>query len=161
MQWKKANHQWRNEKSQEIERKLWGSGELINYFKVKLSLWKLRPPSLNCIINNNKNTFELIFVDCLIDVFFCRSIINCLFCNVPPMYKGRVPEKNMKKYGLLPTPPPPTPVWSFFGEKKIDPHFFLQKLDHYCVKNNYTWSHLKIYLFSAFIVASIIAYNCL
>ena len=55
-------------------------------------------------------------------------------------------KKIGKKYGL------------FFG-KKIDPHLFFRNKTPIGWNEFYTWSHLKIYLFSAFIMASIIVYN--
>ena len=57
-----------------------------------------------------------------------------------------------------PAPPPPPPGLVIFPTKKIDPHFFFRNKTLIGWNKFYTWSHLKIYSFFAFIMASIIAF---
>ena len=55
-----------------------------------------------------------------------------------------------------PAVPPPSPGMVIFPEKNLPPFFFLE-IRPLLGEKNYTWSHLKIYSFFAFIMASIIA----
>ena len=73
---------------------------------------------------------------------------------------GKGPNKNCNKewsFAIPPTDLPPLGYGLFLEEKNLPP-FFLN-LRPLKVKKNYTWSHLKIYLFSAFIMASMIAFH--
>jgi len=74
--------------------------------------------------------------------------------------KGRVQKKKLEKVWSFAKPPSdPPPGLVIFPTKKIDPQFFFFRNKTLIGWNKfYTWSHLKIYSFFAFIMASIIAF---